>query len=1217
MKFRKRTSTLIILLLCLASAKAGDFLFKHLGYEQLLAGSRVNAICKGSDGFIWIGTSTGLSRYDGVTIQNFVSDFATATALPDNYIESIQEDASGRLWIKTGGSYVAMDTRTETFERKSSQLLSSMANSIEPHIIFVDRNRNLWVYDGATLYYNKISQELVYSFAQKGDNPVLPEGNITGLADTPTGIVAVYSSGLVASINTEEQQVEWINNIISLNMTTEDRYRIFSDRSQNLWVYGDRHFFYYDRSRRTWMRSLSELATQTGSSIPVSDDLLTGISQDSNGQIWLSTDRNGLYIFSTQENRFVQHLTAGADNRSLPSNDLQTVFVDDCDVVWVGSQHYGLSYWAPTLYVFDTDAVGDVSGISADRHGNVWMATRNHGLFCQQKDGTLHGSYGRSAGLCDDIFNCCLTADDGSVWVGSNRYGISHMQGSNVTTYNTSNGLQDDCIQALAQDLYGNVWIGTKRGGLQCLGTNGTFSNYNVANGKLSNNFVSCIFTQKNTLVAGTVDGVVVINLSNGETVSYNGNSSGEQHFTSNTITSVCQDSRGLLWVGTAEGLNLLDRSSDQLTSFTDECYGLLSGTITGIAEDSRHDIWVTTNKGVCRISLTRDKKHTRQYQYALVSYDTRDGLQGREFNLGAICATPDGNVYMGGKAGISRMCHSERNAGEQPLHIMLSTLKVNGIDVRPGQQVGGRTLLEGIINDVKQLTLRHDEGDLTIQLAVSDYAHAEHPRFTYMLDGDKETDWAPVLYDGRTIRLSGLQPGSYTLHIRGSLDHGRTIAEERTLNIVVRNAWYRSWWSYLILAVLAAGIVFLIRYFVTPIVRVVRERRTAIKEYRERKELLENIANEIRQEVVHMNPQLGLMKLEVRDPEMKEKLDDMQHTIRQFLEKLNQLREDRSLKISEAGMDSDADFILTDDDAKGAPADEDLLLISDDGVVQGSGMLSETGEITDIPTAHCRVFILEKDPDMLEFMADCLKGNYTLRTFTDINTAWEAILAEKPDLIMCAHDMNGGSGSELCNRVKSLRDMEQTPFIITTEGMQNAQDIIQNRITLMADDYIPQPMNLQVAILRINRLLGVEIPGMEDIAEEETMQLADSMALAVKLQLRQQVYDYVVQNISRKDLSIEELSRAMDISRTLLFRKIENVTGRTPADYIRAVRMQEASKLLSSGALSVGEIATALGFANTQSFSYYFNQEYGVLPTEYADIINMGEDNDGGPTQH
>lgn len=109
-------------------------------------------------------------------------------------------------------------------------------------------------------------------------------------------------------------------------------------------------------------------------------------------------------------------------------------------------------------------------------------------------------------------------------------------------------------------------------------------------------------------------------------------------------------------------------------------------------------------------------------------------------------------------------------------------------------------------------------------------------------------------------------------------------------------------------------------------------------------------------------------------------------------------------------------------------------------------------------------------------------------------------------------------------------------------------------------------------------------------------------MTNAVQAQLKFVFDQYILQNISRKDLNFEDLCQSLNISRTLFFRKVEKITGVSPTDYIRKVRLAEAAKLLESGYVSAAEAAQELGFGNLATFSRFFQTEFGVLPSQYAE---------------
>ena len=92
----------------------------------------------------------------------------------------------------------------------------------------------------------------------------------------------------------------------------------------------------------------------------------------------------------------------------------------------------------------------------------------------------------------------------------------------------------------------------------------------------------------------------------------------------------------------------------------------------------------------------------------------------------------------------------------------------------------------------------------------------------------------------------------------------------------------------------------------------------------------------------------------------------------------------------------------------------------------------------------------------------------------------------------------------------------------------------------------------------------------------------------------------YILENLSRPDLSVTELSDHLNLSRVGLYKKIKTATGRTPIEYIRVERMRHAAGLLRDPKLSVTEVANRVGFNSPRLFSAYFREEYGELPSQY-----------------
>lgn len=1204
-KFIYRGLSLLAMAFVVAtSASAQHYWFKSVGLSDGLASSQVNHICKDKQGFLWFGTSAGLDRFDGVSIRHFESTQATSNSLPDSYIRNVQEAGNGLLWLRTNGGYVVLDPVTQTFDQSISQHLTMLGSNLDPEIVFFDKNKNLWIYDkGNAVYYYKYKQELVYKLQIGDERAGVPDGNISGFCNTTEGVLAVYTNGRVVCINGEQSRVLWTNDVIARNTTIEDEYSVFCDKEGNICVYGETHSYFYDKAQARWYTSLAQLVQEWGGGASITNELVSGISMDSKGDVWVCTDRSGMVVLRPSEHRVLAHLKAGGD-RSLASNNTETVYIDDTDMVWIGTSRSGVSYYAPNIYMFDVAHIGDVYGIAEDKQGALWFATHGDGLVYRNiKDGSSV-SYTTADGLNDNMLSCVLSASDGTIWAGSSRFGLNRLNGKGVTVINSisgsEKGLLDNNIQALAEDRFGNIWIGTRKGGLQCLNAkNGTFSNFNTKNQKLTSNNVTTICCKGNQLVAGTMNGIMVLNLSNNKTMTYNGTHSGDKHFTSNAITQVFIDSRGLIWVGTRDGLNVLDTSADHLFVFDKE-NGLPSNVICGIAEDKNHELWVTTSKGVCRIAIQDGSNSESRYSYNFYRYVESDGLQGVEFNMGAILGTRSGRIFMGGQNGINWIRNHEYKARKRTPNVILGRLFIDGQPIGVGLNYNGNVILPKMLNCLDKIVLRSSDKNIMITLGLDDYNHAEQPRYLYQVDGINDS-WLPVTGDGYTLNLAYLGRGTYTLRVKAMLDGGKTVSEEHSIVIVVEGPWYTRWWFFLIVGLVLAAIAYAVYRIWPMVVDYYRRRQYEIKQLQKRQEEIDVVSQELRTQVVGMIPQLGLLMMDAKDAEVKEKLSGLQHSARQMLVSLNQLKDNQFMMVSDEGEAvstteiEDEDILIGDDGPVNETSNDAEFLVSDEGIISASGSFSSMSS-----SLRYHIFVVEPDADMLEFVSDCLKSTYTIHSFTSAEACWEAISEIRPSLIMCAENMPDLTGSELCERIKNERSYERIPFILTTDGVLTQSDIVFKHITLMADDYIPSPYNLQSVIVRINTILGLSV--VKDNTMDDTLRGSIAMTNAVQAQLKFVFDQYILQNISRKDLNFEDLCQSLNISRTLFFRKVEKITGVSPTDYIRKVRLAEAAKLLESGYVSAAEAAQELGFGNLATFSRFFQTEFGVLPSQYAE---------------
>ena len=243
-------------------------------------------------------------------------------------------------------------------------------------------------------------------------------------------------------------------------------------------------------------------------------------------------------------------------------------------------------------------------------------------------------------------------------------------------------------------------------------------------------------------------------------------------------------------------------------------------------------------------------------------------------------------------------------------------------------------------------------------------------------------------------------------------------------------------------------------------------------------------------------------------------------------------------------------------------------------------------------------VLVVDDSRDFVDFMKDTLNLYFTVRTASDGREALDLLNQCKPDLILCDLMMPVMDGRELCRRVKSDKRTAGIPFVLLT-ARQSVEMNVEG-LTIGADDYVTKPFNVEVLVLRMRKLIDLSHKdNARGHIEPEPSEIAIT---SLDEKLVADAIAYVEKNMARSDLSVEELSRELGMSRAHLYKKLLQITGKTPIEFIRIIRLKRAAQLLRESQQNISEIAFQVGFNNPKYFSRYFKEEFGVLPSVYQE---------------
>lgn len=265
------------------------------------------------------------------------------------------------------------------------------------------------------------------------------------------------------------------------------------------------------------------------------------------------------------------------------------------------------------------------------------------------------------------------------------------------------------------------------------------------------------------------------------------------------------------------------------------------------------------------------------------------------------------------------------------------------------------------------------------------------------------------------------------------------------------------------------------------------------------------------------------------------------------------------------------------------------------------------------------KVLLVDDSDDFREFMRDVLT-DYQVIEAVNGQDAWQKIIEVRPDVILSDVMMPVMDGIELCRMVKSNEETASIPFVMLTARLA-AEHRVEG-LESGADDYITKPFNIDMLNLRIRNLLGwarrsarrsfldKNKEEMKDSSQPKERaipkgELGDFEMTASDRKFLADVDKYIKDMMGDPDTSVESMSAHLCMSRVQLYKRMVSLTGTTPSEYLRAKRIKRAEELIHSDELNISEIAYTVGFNNPRYFSKYFQEAYGLTPSQYKKKLN------------
>lgn len=790
---------LSLLLLVSLPCAAEPVLFRHWTSADGLADDCVRALSLGSDGRLWLRTPGGVSSFTGSRFRAFTIDvrrvYRWASHSGNVYRDYM--DAGGRLWMKSPGYMAVFDTRSERYVDDVAGLLASRGIKGRIDDVFMDGLGNvLYVARGGALrYWDARSRRLLTLGKQaNGARPL-------EMATVGCVVHILCADGRMLRWSTASRS------FVATDMSMLGRVTAFSARLRMrvatdgaLWLSLPSALLRRDPATAAWREVWQ--TTQ-------SDGVITDLALDTDGTAWFSSSKSGLWRVSNHA------LTAEPVSVALPGGEavgdpIQCLLTTGGGGLWTGHLAQGLCFSHPQMFPFRLVAtgMGQIHGVLEEGDGQLLVATSTAGVVRYNPE---TGAVARAfAWLPEGESVLCLYRDTRHrLWVGTFSSGFWVWDGQRVTHYDAMfpGGSQTDHIaRAVLDDGHGHVFVSVGYGGVGLLDERA---------GRVTQLARLCktIPPQRRDYAIrpagrGQIavfgdQGLYYYNVSRRRaTVVRNDNVADTCHYGNYTaVFALLNDTRGLTWTATDNGLRVWDARSRSLRTLT-TADGLYDNHVSALAEDRDGRLWAMSATGMNCVSLSRGDDGT--WRYSVRAFGRQSGLTAGRGSEGATTVSAAGEIYAGAERGLYRFQPGAAlGATKSRAAVLLTDIEVGDRRLVAGEEVNGHTPLTEPLTVASEVRLSHDENFITLRFARPDFTSGSRHRYRYRLRG-VDRGWVERDFEGEGFATyTALTPGTYTFEVAGMDGEG----VEATVRIVISPPWYWSWPMLLLYTLLAAAL--------------------------------------------------------------------------------------------------------------------------------------------------------------------------------------------------------------------------------------------------------------------------------------------------------------------------------------------------------------------------------------------------------------------------
>ena len=921
LQMNKILSTILLLFVLLFNVSSQkQYSFLQVNNADGLVNNQVNCIHKDSRGFIWVGTVAGLSRYDGISFVNYKHNASDSTSISDNWVIDIQEDFNGNLWIETMWGYNVYDVQKEKFYRDVNAYLNIDLRDGSIEHIYCDNKKQLWIKLFDHLFYEKYDEHS-HTFKSIFPTSKITDAFVIDFIHANNSFYYLFNNGELRSYNDSTLKLNFQNDFLSNKLGADSlTAQIYVDAEKDIWFYGNNtgvyHFNYLEGAWKHYSVDTSP--------VRLTSNLIKKVIQDDKGLIWIGTDHGGIDVLNKYSGQISKIYHQSGNHKSIAQNSITDLYIDNNNIIWVGTYKTGLSYYHESIHKFphythvlsDRRSLpfSDVNCFTEDKRGNLWIGTNGGGLIYFDRKNNTYKAYRHNknnpSSLSSNVVVSTYIDSKGVLWAGTFAGGLNRFNGTDFKRYQwgtpSSCGLTNNNIWSIIEDNNKQMLVGTLGGGIYAynqkddtffsLPNKGALSPANKSIYKI------CKLSNGNMFI-GTSDGIIFYNVDE-QRYKYHpiDNRTEPYPIESKNVYDVFEDSRGLLWAATREGLYVFDPETDFFKLFSDED-GLPQDIMNCIEEDDSHKIWISKSTGLSQI-IVKELLPDNEYSFYVYDYTEEDGLQGKEFNPNASYKTRKNEMIFGGANGFNLFQPKDIKYNKVLPKVVFTDFQVYNQSVAPDSKVRSFKLLDRSVTTTEKITLRHSMNVFSIDFTALEFFIPEKNRYKYMLEGFNK-EWLILENTQNKVTYTNLNAGDYFFKVKASNNDGVWNEDYAQLHIKVLPPFYASpiAYSFYVIVILLSLIYY--RYSMLQRQKIkfdLEQERIQAKRNHEMDEMklrfLTNISHEFRTPLtLILTPLYKLLKL-VKPEEERKLLNVIDRNAHQLLNLVNQLLDFRKLEL-------------------------------------------------------------------------------------------------------------------------------------------------------------------------------------------------------------------------------------------------------------------------------------------------------------------------------